>query len=355
VSWLLPPLPPTFDAALRDVRARSFEARLAAAERLSEPEAGREAEALDGLIVMSRDLDARVRAAALRGLKGHDDLRVTDLLIAALDDREPLVREVAAAGLGSAPGERALQAIADALRSEHPEVRFQAIESYLDHAAEPSLEPLLPLLDDPDARVRENASLALDRFGDAAIAPLQRMLEDPVTSVVEGAALALARLGQSDVAPVLRRMLHDPERTIVALDLLAALGDRESSEPIARIAHALLRPLPLKVAAARALCRLGDARGPDVLRRVLRAWRSDGRSYAAEVIGELRLHALAGELRRLAAAPRGTDPLTLIEALAALAPASDDARAALEIMASRGDGAGQLAAERLAATRADPE
>ena len=38
MSWLLPPLEPHFDAALRDVTAQGMEARVAAARRLARPD-----------------------------------------------------------------------------------------------------------------------------------------------------------------------------------------------------------------------------------------------------------------------------------------------------------------------------
>ncbi|MDD9936529.1 MAG: HEAT repeat domain-containing protein [Myxococcales bacterium] len=347
MSWLLPPLPPTFDAALRDVRARGFEARLAAAERLADPEPGRESEALDGLIVMSRDLNGRVRAAALRGLDGHEDLRVTDLLIAALEDGEPLVREVAVVGLGSVDSERARQALIEALGSDHAEVRFQAIESYLEAAGEPQLGAIAPLLSDTDARVRENAALNLHRLGEAAREPLREALDDPSPRVRQRAAISLGTLGDSAAVPALCEALGDPELLVAALDLLGGLGEPRAVAPVAAIATAFLKPLPLKVAAARALCRLGDPRGLAALFSVLRALRGDGRSYAVEVIGELGLQELAGELLRLSRRLRGTDPVTLVEALIALGPGSEPARSALQTLARRRDPAGERAREAL--------
>ena len=69
MSFLLPPLPPTFEAALRDVRAQGMEARRAAAERLGKAEADQRSAALAGLLALADDKDARVRAEALSSLK----------------------------------------------------------------------------------------------------------------------------------------------------------------------------------------------------------------------------------------------------------------------------------------------
>ncbi|MCA9530058.1 MAG: hypothetical protein KC543_07975, partial [Myxococcales bacterium] len=86
-------------------------------------------------------------------------------------------------------------------------------------------------------------------------------------------------------------------------------------------------------AAGGALAHLGDPRGADALRRVLRAWRSDGRGYAVATVGALRLTSLADEVARLADRPRGVDPDTLRVALSQLAPLSAAARTALERLA----------------------
>jgi HEAT repeat protein len=332
-SWLLPPLPPRFDAALRDVQARSNEARLAAAERLAQPDAGRELEALEGLLTLSRDRDGRVRAAALRGLPGHDDPRVARELLDALDDGDALVREVAVVCLADVDDPRALPALERALRSRHPEIRFQASESYVQAHPAPDPARLEPLLDDEDARVREGVVLAFAELGDAGTGPLQRAVEDRVWRVRARAALALAELDDDRGAALLVQALGDPELVIQALDALARVRHDAALEPIAYIAQAFLKPLPLKVAAARALCRMGDQRGVEVLRSVLRAWRPDGRSYAAEVVGELGLTQLEGELQRLRRRPRGADPQVIEAALGALRDAGGDAADAADAQA----------------------
>jgi len=119
---------------------------------------------------------------------------------------------------------------------------------------------------------------------------------------------------------------------------------------VASLAQSVLKPLAFKVAAARALLRLGDARGVVALREVLRAFRSDGRGYAVEVVGELRVGELAGELVRLSKRSRGADPESLVDALVALlADHPQAAREGLERLAAR-DGAAAERAKRALAT-----
>src|SRR5438552_12152887 len=122
MAWLLPPLPPTFEAALRDVRARGPEARAAAAERLAQPEPGRGQEALDGLLSLVADPSVGVRANAVRALKELGDLGAMEALLERLDDSDALVRELSVIAIAALGGRRAEAALLRALRSPHPEV-----------------------------------------------------------------------------------------------------------------------------------------------------------------------------------------------------------------------------------------
>ena len=70
-------------------------------------------------------------------------------------------------------------------------------------------------------------------------------------------------------------------------------------EPLAATAGRLFTPLLTKAAAGAALIRLGDPRGEDALRAVLRAFRPDGRPYAVLQVMQLKLAALRPELEAL--------------------------------------------------------
>jgi hypothetical protein len=89
------------------------------------------------------------------------------------------------------------------------------------------------------------------------------------------------------------------------------------------------------------LIRLGDERGVDALRRVLRGLRSEARSYAVHLAGEAGAVALVPDLLRFIDRPRGVDPFTLVGALAALA--SPEARQGLQRLAARQDEIGEAA------------
>ncbi|MFI5307895.1 MAG: HEAT repeat domain-containing protein [Polyangiales bacterium] len=349
MSFLLPPLPPTFEAALRDVHARTPQARIAAAERLATPEPEAAESALEGLLLLCNDDHPRVRASAVRGLRELGDERAIDRLLERLDDADPLVRELAVIALGALPNARARSALRRALRSPHAEVRFQAVASVAEAGDQADLDALMALLRDADAKVRANAARSLTGFGQGATAMLREALDDADPNVRIEAALSLARLADASGADALHAALLEPARTMEALDAVGALRLHAAREAVATLAGSALKPLVLKVAAARALLRLGDARGTDALRQVLHAWRSDGRSYAVEVVGELQVAELASEIVKLVQRPRGVDPEVIADALGALLPASPDAaRAGLARLAARHDRAGERARRLLA-------
>lgn len=347
MSLLLPPLPPTFDAALRDVTAKSPLARVAAAQSLASPEPERAQTALDGLLRLADDTDASVRRAAMQALRDLANDRGFSCLVDHLDDRDPLTRELAVCALGALRGQRVESALLTALQSDDAAVRFQAVASYFEVSTTPDSARILPLLADPDPKVRAHTARNLARLGDVAIAGLRRTLGDDSLHVRIEAALALSRFDDTAGAAVLREALDLPEFLDEALDAIGALGLQTHADAVALVAQAVLKPLLIKVSAARALVRIADPRGVHALREVLRAFRNDGRSYAVSVVGEFAVTALTDELVRLALRPRGTDLQTLVAALASLLPHAPEARAGLAVLARRTDAAGDQAREIL--------
>ena len=248
---------------------------------------------------------------------------------------------IAAAEIGDG---RALGPLKRALEDERADVRFQAVASLAMLAPDHAVKPLSKRVDDDDPEVRAHLADALGSLErpEAAL-PLARLLEDGSPPVRRAAAVGLARIGDARGVPALIDALDDDERFFEAAWGLGELGAQEAVEPLAKIANAFLKPLAFKAAAAAALVRLGDRRGVEVLRGVLGALRSDARSYAVELIGELGLEELADDVVALAVRARGADPVVVARTLAKLADASPAARGALEAMARRGDEAGRTA------------
>ncbi|MCG8554777.1 MAG: HEAT repeat domain-containing protein [Proteobacteria bacterium] len=389
MSWLLPPLEPTYSAALRDVNATGVEARVAAAQRLARPDAGDDKRAVEGLLKLAADADPRVRCAAIVSLARLDD---TDLVreqgmctvLARFEDADPHVRELAVIAAAQVAGASSFEALRRALGSPHPEVRFQAAAGIAEVAPSETLAELPPLLRDGDAEVRANAARALGSLARAdhqaraaphmrnrlAEAPatgadargpdekacrleqgslaqirqlLRAALDDTDRAVRREAALGLGRLQQDEALFELCDALEDPSYGQEAAEVLGTLADARATEPLARVAASMLKPVSLRIASARSLILLGDQRGIDGLKRVLRGWRSAGRSYAAEVAGELEVVELADSLARLATRPRGSDPVVVARALAKLASRSEPALRALERLASHHGEAAEVA------------
>ena len=326
---LFPPLRPNFDAALRDVGAKDASLRAAAAERLGDPPGDRVAEARAALHPLLDDRSAAVRAQAMTSLARTKGRAALDRLLARFEVGDPTVRQVALIAAAELGDRRALPALVEALSSERPEVRFQAVASIAQLAPDEAAAPLAARIHDPDPEVRAHLADALGALEDPrAAGALKALLDDAVPAVAEGAAIGLARLGDGAGVAQLVRALGDRERCMEAAWALGEVGATEAIEPLATLGVDITG--------------LGDA-----LRAVLTALRSDARSYAVELVGELGEAALAPELARLAKRPRGVDPVVLAEALARLAPESDAAYAGLRTLAMRDDEAGERARELL--------
>jgi HEAT repeat protein len=367
VSFLLPPLPPTFEAALRDVHAKNKEARVAAAERLALADQDERARALAALSAQTKDADWGVRSAAVRALTELSmehalESDAEHALLAAVDDVNPRVRELATIALGRIGGETCGAALERALDSAHPEVRFQALAGYVETQREPRIERVLPLLADPDAEVRGQAARAIATLAESAggareaapkaepraLAELRALLSDPAPSVRSEAAVALARLGDASGEAQLSAALDQEMLRADALEAMARLGLRSLADQAFRIGRNVFSSPADRVAVARTLFELGDPRGLELLRAALRGLRRAPRALAVAAAGELRLTALLPELLAFIRRPGKVDPETLAEALAAFGVSSPEARAGLEHMAQTPGESGAAARARLA-------
>jgi len=324
-------MPPTFAAALRDVRAKSRDARLAACQRLAQASAGEVDEAVAALSVASGDAEAIVRAAGIRALGELSlehgealarDGKLSALLIERVRDRSPFVREAATIALGQLGGERAHNALEAALQSEHPEVRFQAIAGFAETSASADPRRLTPLLSDPDGEVRGQAARALATLAEtapdakaAALEALKALLSDTHARTRAEAALALARLGDASGSDVFAAALEDPTQRGEVLEAIAALGLTRYADRLARIARNVFTSPFDRMAIARVLVRLGDARGVELLRAALSGFRVTPRILAVQAVGDLGLTELAPALAKLKDRPRGVDRATLDAAL----------------------------------------
>jgi HEAT repeat protein len=377
----MPQAPPTFAAALRDVRARSREARIAAAERLALADERELSEAVPALCAISGDAEAIVRASGVRGLgelgaRFRDDvegpaiqpasrLADDDAVIEALEQRmadtSPIVREIATIALGQLGGERCHRTLVKALASEHPAVRFQALAGYVETSANADPSRVIARLSDEDAEVRGQAARALATLLAAApgakpqlIAALKGVLADGNARTRAEAALALAKLGDASGSDQLGAALDDLTLRGEVLEAIATLSLGSYADVIARLARNVFTSPFDRIAIARVLVRLGDARGAELLRSALAGFRALPRVLAVQAIGELRLRELTPEVAKLAERPRGVDASTLVGALGALAAVSPEARPALEVLARGRGRSAELATQELTKSGPSP-
>ena len=354
MNWGLPPLPPKFSAALRDVKAVRPESRVAAAERLGRADGDELAPALEGLRVLASDVHPSVRATALAALGligGNEQLT---LVVASLDDEAPEVAEFAALAAAQIGGDEAIASLKRALSHRRPEVRFQAAAGLAELVPHEAVSALVPLLGDPDAEVRAQVVGALGVLAEPhLVGHLAGMLDDDGPNVRLEAAIALGHFGDPRAEAPLLRALHNRLRVAEVARALSELGCTKGNDLIAEIAGSWFTPPHLRAELGAALVLLDDARGGPLLTRVLSGLRSDARSYAVELAREVEAEAVVPELVRLTKRPRGVDYFTLIEALATFSQRSPEASTALSQLGQRADEVGEAARRSLASSLAN--
>jgi HEAT repeat protein len=111
---------------------------------------------------------------ALGSLGGEGSL---EPLVRAIGDPDENVRREAASAL-EAMGSRAVAPLAEALRGESREGRREAARA-LGRIRDPgAIESLIPLLQDQDPGVRDEALIALGRMGGSAVKPLVKAMRE---------------------------------------------------------------------------------------------------------------------------------------------------------------------------------
>jgi HEAT repeat protein len=152
--------------------------------------------------------------------------RTAPLLIKSLRDGSPKARFWAAKILGEIRDPRATRSLADALLDTDPEVRSAATWA-LGQVADRSTAALLePLLDDSTWYVRAHAAESLGKIGDASyVGPLAEKLRDASWWVRKNALDALVALGEPSKATLLRTLQSDDRfARDSAAEGLSALG-----------------------------------------------------------------------------------------------------------------------------------
>jgi HEAT repeat protein len=232
---------------------------------------------------------------------------------------------VAAAGLfatlpeGASP-ERTLRAAL--AREQAPRAREALLLGLVRRARPESIETFVERLSRGDAVERGLAARGLAAVGnDAAVRALVRGLAAPDAATT--VAPMLVRVGPVAV-PRLLRALAEPATSVVAAQVLGALGDARATAPL--VAQLSSTQEPVRLAAVEALAALGDARAADAV-----ALRLGDRAPRV-VLGALRALVVLGDASHAAlleARVRQGDAEQRRAALAALVSADPHAAAAV--------------------------
>ncbi len=102
----------------------------------------------------------------------------------------------------------------------------------------PAPSDLVRLLNDPEARVRRRAALAVGRVGLAAgVEPLIPLLADADVEVRQMAVFALGLIAHASARPALLKALDDPEPIVQgrAAEALGQIGDRADADAVSGI------------------------------------------------------------------------------------------------------------------------
>lgn len=326
---MIPPLAPTFEAALRDVQAQQPRFRGAAAARLDDPPPERRDEAVQGLLSLAKDDVGSVREAAYESLGTLAAIEALNTLLDAFEDEHMGARQTAVLAVGRIAPEEGADAITTLLDDPRPEMRFSAIWA-LSYLGAGHSDRIAEGLTDEDEEVRLLAVQCLGELGATVGADaIASLLRDPSDGVRFAAATALAALGDARGAPALRAALSRPDRAFPAAIGLGDLEDRDSLGELTRLAKHRWRSPILRAAAARALVRLGDPAGIEVIRKIVRSWRIEARQYAVQLVGELGLTPLVPDLARAFRRSREAERRVYETTLEQLAPKSAEAKALL--------------------------
>ena len=223
---------------------------------------------------------------------GHsEDPYALASLMRAARDGDPRVRRNAIGALGNIRNDKALPVLIGALDDRDASVRYEAAHALGELADGRAADALLRTLGDRDSKVVVGAIDALAVLKDPrAAGELLRIMSGGSDRVARAAALALPALGHEVSVPLLIAQLHsssaDTATKMIAASLLGVTGD--AAAVFGLITALGNRAVPVRIAAARALGRLGASGAVGYLVEVLEGDPDpEVREVTAEALGEL--------------------------------------------------------------------
>ena len=243
---------------------------------------------LDRKLALSAKLKHEHRAVRLEGARevSADDSPITrdtaGPVISALADEDWRVRRRLVDAMGRRAAPDAIDALFTALKRRHMD--FATVNSALQVLWSTSVEvvePLIGMLESPEADLRMHAALALGGLGDTSALPtLLKALDDSDVNVRYHAIEALGKLNAESAVSRLVEIAEQRDffLSFVALEALAAIGSGAGGDRIAK----LLNDEVLWEPAARALAGSGDPRHLDRITELL-----DREDVPVPVVAEL--------------------------------------------------------------------
>ena len=183
--------------------------------------------AIDIMVAALRDVEWKVRRAAVLALSEIGDPRAIQPLIATLMDKDDDVRRAVAGALVKA-GEPAVRPLIVVLEDLNVDARRSAVEALGEIGDPQAVRPLVAVLNDEDQQVRQAAADALVKVGKPAVQPLIAVLEDLNVDVRRAAAESLGEIGDPQAVRPLVAALNDEDQQVrkAAANALVKVGEQ---------------------------------------------------------------------------------------------------------------------------------
>ncbi|MEO0108432.1 MAG: HEAT repeat domain-containing protein, partial [candidate division WOR-3 bacterium] len=268
-----------------------------------------------GVISLLRHENPWVRCASAQILGTIKDERAVEALISAMSDREEVVRNAAGSALGSIRSEKAVHFLIINLSNPDPKV-VALVKNALVGQGDIAVPYLIGQLPTERRELRAAAAEVLGRIQDRrATEPLLKVLDDPDAWVRSTAARALGWLGDEHATERLLALLDD-SATLVRVAAAEALGELRAGKAVRPLLSLLAsKDMTLRVAAARALGKVGDERAEPALLSLLDDSDLTLRIAALDALGDFRDPRLERRFKRLSRPwPFGREPAAVREA-----------------------------------------
>lgn len=152
----------------------------------------------------------------------------------------PYLRATCAIALRWIPGEESINALKKALKSDDPDVRYEAAESLGYLREKTAIDDLVKSLKDKNYKVRFATLRALGNIGDAkATSHLINALEDEMIQVQRIAAWSLGKIRDKSAIPELKKLLsnRDSLLRLAVAKSLAEMDNASGQDEIIRSMH----------------------------------------------------------------------------------------------------------------------